>query len=145
MKGEIQPDHIAVNKFLLQVVGLIPLTVTEVSGIEDELDTMELPDRTIASSGTRRATEFTMMMPMHHGAEQAAMEAWFRECQDPISPTYKKPCTLTHQSISGGASRSYSLSGVFPKGRNLPDLEKINDGDMAQVEWVMSVDDVLPL
>lgn len=145
MKGEIQPDHIPVNKFVFQIVGLIPITATEISGIEDELDTTELPDRTVASGGNRRATEFTMMVPMHHTAEQAAMEAWFLESQDPVSPTYKKPCTLTHTSISGNASRNFSLSGVFPKGRNLPDLEKINEGELAQVEWVMQADDILPL
>ena len=85
------------------------------------------------------------MVPMHHSAEQLAMEAWYREAQDPVSPTYKKPCTLTHQSLSGNANRNYSLVGVFPKGRNLPDLDKAAEGDMAMVEWVMSADDILPL
>lgn len=145
MKGEIQPDHIPINKFLFQIVGLIPIYVSEISGIEDELNVMELPDRTVVSTGTRQATEFTMMLPLHHGAEQTAMEAWFLESQEPISPTYKKPCTLTFESISGGKTRNFSLSGVFPKGRNLPDLEKANEGEIAMVEWVMSADDILPI
>lgn len=145
MKGEIQADHIAVNKYTFQIVGLIPILATEISGIEDELETTELPDRTMASGGNRKAVEFTMMVPMHHTAEQAAMEGWYLEGQDPVSPLYKKPCTLTHTSLSGNAGRSYSLSGVFVKGRNLPDLEKANEGEIAQVEWVMSADDILPL
>lgn len=145
MKGEIAPDHMPLNKYTLQVIGLIPITAMEVSGIEDELETIELPDRTVASSGNRKATEFTAMMPMHHSAEQAALELWFRESQDPVSPTYKKPCTLSHASLSGSNIRTFSLAGVFPKKRKLPDLEKAAEGDLAMVEWTFSVDDVLPL
>lgn len=145
MKGEILPDHMAVNKYTLQIIGLIPITAVEVSGIEDELEVTELPDRTMASGGNRKATEFTMMVPAHHIAEQAALEVWFRESQDPVSPTYKKPCTLTLESQSGNVTRGYTLSGVFPKGRNTPDLEKKNEGEIALIEWVMSVDDVIPL
>ena len=145
MKGIIQEDHMPTNKFTFQVVGLIPLTVIEHSGIEDELDTTELPDRTIASGGTRKATEFTLMMPTHHTAEQAVMELWFREAQDPVSPTYKKPCTLTMERLSSAAGRNFSLVGVFPKKRALPDLDKSNEGEMAMTEWTMSADDVLPL
>lgn len=145
MKGSIQSDHMPTNKYLLQIVGLLPITATEISGIEDELETTELPDRTMASGGNRKASEFTMKVPLHHAAEQAAMEIWFRESQDPVLPTYKKPCTLTHQSISGNASRNFSLVGVFPKKRKLPDLEMKNEGELAVVEWTMSADDILPL
>lgn len=145
MKGEILADHMSVNKYTLQIIGLIPITAVEISGIEDELETTELPDRTVASGGNRKATEFTMMVPAHHTAEQAALELWYRESQDPVSPTYKKPCTLTLESISGNATRGYTLSGVFPKGRNTPDLEKKNEGEIALIEWVMSVDDIIPI
>jgi hypothetical protein len=134
-----------VNKYTFQIIGLIPITATEVSGIEDELETTELPDRTVASGGNRKATEFTAMVPLHHTAEQAALEIWFRESQDPVSPGYKKPCTLTHESLSGANNRTFSLSGVFPKKRKLPDLEQKNEGELAQVEWTFSADDVLPL
>lgn len=145
MKGEIKPDHMPVNKYELQVAGLVTLTAVEISGLEDELQTIELPDRTVASGGFRKATEFKIMLPLHHAAEMTGMEVWYREAQDPITPTYKKPCTLIHKSLSGSKSRSYTLLGVFPKKRTLPDLEKKNEGEMALVEWMMSVDDVIPL
>lgn len=145
MKGELQKDHIPVNKYVLQVIGLIPIKATEISGIEEELETAELPDRTVASGGNTKATEFSMMTPMHHLSEQAALEVWWQESKDPVSPTYKKPCTLTMTSISGNKSRGYTLTGVFPKQRNLPDLEMANEGEMATVEWIMSVDSILPL
>jgi hypothetical protein len=145
MKGEVQADHIPVNKFTLKVVGLLDIYLSTVSGIEDELQTIDLPDRTKASGGNRSATEFTAMQPIHHTAEVVAMEAWFKEGQDPISPTYKKPCTLIMQSLSGQKSRSYTLIGVFVSKRALPDLDKSDDGEMAQIEWTFSVDDLLPL
>jgi len=144
MKGAIQADHIPVNKYVLLVLGLPTLTPTEIGGLEDELQTTELPDRTRASGGNRGPSEFTIMLPMHHTVEQAAMEVWFRESQDPVSPTYKKVATLIHQSISGNASRTYSIVNAFPTKRVLPDLEMENEGELAAVEWTISVDDIVP-
>jgi hypothetical protein len=145
MKGEIQTDFMPVNKYELQVLGLVKLVAVTISGIEDELETIDLPDRTKGTGGQRKATSFKLGTPMHHATEQAAMEIWYKESQDPVSPTYKKPCTLIHKSLSGNNSRSYTLVGVFPMKRTLPDLEKKNEGDMAIVEWEMSVDDIFPL
>jgi len=145
MKGVIQSDHIPVNKYELRVLGMPPLVLTEISGIEDELETADLPDRTVASGGNRKASEFTMMQPMHHTVEVAAMELWFRESQDPVSPTYKKIGTLIRTSISGGNSVSRTLVGIFPKKRTDPDMEMANEGEMAQIEWTMSLDDVEPI
>ena len=145
MKGAIQADHIPINKYELLVLGMPSLTPTEVSGIEDELQTTELPDRTRASGGNRGPTEFTMMLPMHHLLEQAAMEVWYRESQDPVLPTYKKVGTLIHKSNSGETLRTYSLLKAFPTKRVLPDLEMENEGEIALVEWTISVDDLLPI
>lgn len=145
MKGEIQADHIPLNKYTLQVIGLIAITATEISGIEDEIESVELPDRTVATSGWRKATEFTVMVPLHHTAEQAALELWFAESQGVVSPVYKKPAVLTHESITGLNTRAFSLAGVWPKKRKLPDLERTAEGDLAGVEWTFSCDNVMPI
>lgn len=145
MKGAIQPNHIPLNKYQLLVLGLPQLTPIEFSGIEDELQTQEMPDRTVASGGHRGATEATMMLPAHHDVENFAMELWYRESQDPVSPTYKRTATLVMQNIDGSAGRTYTLVGVFPKKRSTPDLELENEGEMAGIEWVLSIDDVLPI
>lgn len=145
MKGVIRPDHIPVNKYELRVLGAPSLVLYEVSGIEDELETTDLPDRTVASGGNRKSTEFTAMQPLHHTAEKAYMELWFRESQDPVSPSYKKAATLVHSSISGINSKSFQLVGVFPCKRKLPDLEMENEGEMAGIEWTFKADDILPL
>jgi hypothetical protein len=145
MKGAILPDHIGVNKYQLLINGVAPLTLTEATGLEDELQTTELPDRTRASGGNRGPSEIEVKIPMHHLIEQAAMELWFKESQDPVAPTYRRAATLLHFSISGVVIRSYSLLGVFPSKRVNPDLEMANEGELALVTWTLSVDDILPL
>jgi len=145
MKGEIRADHMPANKFQFRVAGLADLGAVTVSGIEDELEAVELPDRTMASGGQRKAGEFEIGIPMHHTAEIAAMELWFVESQDPVLPTYKKPCTLLHPSISGQSSRNFTLTGVFPKKRALPDLDKSDEGNMNVETWTMSYDNIIPI
>lgn len=145
MKGVIDTDHIPLNKYRLQFLGIPELTPVEISGLEDELETTDLPDRTRASGGNRGMSEFTVMLPMHHTVEQAALETWFLESQDPVAGTYKKSGTLIMETISGTADRSYTLVGVFPTKRVLPDLELANEGEMASVEWTLSVDDIIPV
>jgi len=145
MKGKIKPDHMPVNKFELIIIGLPPFTPITVSGIEDELQTVDLPDRTKASGGNRGPSEVVVMLPMHHLAEQAAMELWYTESQDPVAPTYKKVGTLIYKSLSGQAFKSYTLDGVFPSKRSLPEGDMANEGEQANVEWTLQVDNVLPI
>jgi len=145
MKGVIQPDHIPTNNYELLILTLPKITAVTMSGIEDELETTELPDRTVASGGNRKATEVTLGVPMHHLVEQAALEVWFTEAQGPVSPSYKKAGTLLYTSASGEVVRSYTVIGVFPKKRSLPEGEMKNEGEQANVEWVFSIDDLLPI
>ena len=145
MKGDIQPDHIPVNKFQLIVVGLPPIHFTQLSGIEEELDVTDLPDRTKATGGNTQPVEFTAMTPLHHTVERAALEAWFQEGQDPVSPTYQKAASLIHSSIGGGSLATFSLIGLFISKRKLPDLDTANEGEMAVVEWTFNANDLLPV
>jgi len=145
MKGKIDKDHIALNRFQLKVLGLAEIVATEIGGLEDELETTDLPDRTRASGGNRGPTEINVSVPMHHTVAQAAIELWFKQSQDPVAPDYKRSATLIHQKISGSGDRSYTLSGMFPTKRTLPDLDMANEGEMAVVEWTFSVDDVIPV
>lgn len=145
MKGAIAPDHIGDNNYQFLVAGLLPLTAVEISGIDEELKTADLPDRTRASGGTRDPVEFDLMVPAHHDLEIAAMEVWYKEAQDPaVLPTYKKPCTLVMPRISGTGGRTYTLVGVFVKGRGIPSMKMDGDGSMQVITYKMSADDVIP-
>lgn len=145
MKGEILPNIITINRYKLSILGIIDLTPVTITGIEDELETVKLPDRTVASNGQRKSTSFTMGIPAHHELEKVAMEAWFIEGQDPISPIYKKTCTLEMTAIAGDGSATFTLVGVFPMKRGIPALALTDEGTMATFEWAMSVDNVLPI
>lgn len=145
MKGKILPDHIPVNKFQLLVIGLPILTITEISGLEDELEIVTLPDRTKATGGNSIPSEFTVMTPAHHMIEQKAWEKWYKEGKEPVSPTYKKTATLVMRSLSGQLALTRSLVGLFVSKRKDPDGEMANEGEMATVEWTLQVDDILPL
>lgn len=145
MKGVIKPDHMPVNKYELIVPGLPTLVFTTISGLEDELQTVDMPDRTVRSGGNRGPVEFTATQPMHHTVERAAMEVWYREAQDPVLPSAYKVGTLVHKSNSGAASASYTLIDLFPTKRKLPDLEMANEGEEGEIEWTFKASDVIPI
>ena len=145
MKGVIQKDHIPLNKFKLVVLGLPEFTFTALSGLEEELDVVTLPDRTVASGGRTGPVEFTVMLPIHHTVERAAMEIWYQEGQDPVTPTYQKPGTLVLESISGNTIATFSMPDMFVGKRGMPDFEMDNDGEMAEIEWTIHASDMLPI
>lgn len=144
MKGVLAPDHIPKNKYQLRVTGLPPITFTAVSGLEEELETVDLPDRTTASGGNTKPIEFTARMPTHHVTERIAMENWFSECQDPVPESYKKIGTLIKQSISSLASVSYMLHGLYVCKRSTQDLEMENEGELDEIEWTFKADQIFP-
>lgn len=144
MKGVFPTDHLPVNKFRLLVEDLPEtLVITKLSGLEDELDTVELPDRTMASGGNVKGGEFTIETPMDDSAEHAAMDEWFKLGHDPVQPNYKKSCVLIHTSISGEKEVAYNILGAFVSKRKLPDLEMANEGDPAIVEWTCKYDQAM--
>jgi hypothetical protein len=145
MKGDIQPGHIAVNHYELLVTGLPPLTPVSIGGLEEELDTVDLPDRTKATGGDTQPVETEIMIPAHHHIEIAAMEAWYQECKDPVTPTHKKVATLVLKShVDGQVPRTFTWLGTMITGRSTPDLEKANEGEMASYTYSISIDELIP-
>lgn len=145
LKGRIQPNHIPKNSFELQINGLAKtIFFTEIGEIPEELDVVDLPDRTTASGGgNTKATEFTGMQPSHHDVEVQIMESWFQEAQDPVAATYKKTGTLLQKAIDGTIVRTYTLQGIFPKRRSIGEMSIENEGELQVIEWTFSVDDVI--
>lgn len=142
MKGSVQPNHIPVNNFELFVIGMPPILFTEVSGLEQETESADMPDRTVVSGGNVKATEFTAMMFEHHRVELAALELWRREGVDPVSPTYKKIGTLIKRSIDGQIASTRTITGLWIKKRTDADLDMANEGEPAMVEFTFSADKI---
>lgn len=144
IKGVLLPNHVQLNKYDLRVIGVAPLVITAVSGIEEELDVSDLPDRTKATGGRTKPVEFDITIPAHEVISQKAMELWFEETKDPVSPTHKKIGTLTTFTQSNFPLVSFTLDGLMPIKRALPDYEMDGDGEMAEHVWTMSADELLP-
>jgi len=144
LKGAVQPNHIPVNSFELIVIGLAVPTIflTEITGLDQETEKVDLPDRTVASGGNKKALEFTAMSFEHHTEELSALEAWRQEGVDPVTPTYKKTATLIKRGIEGQVLTRRALTGLWIPQRKDADLDVANEGDPAMVEWSFSADDV---
>lgn len=145
LQGTVQSGHIPVNNYELIIVGLPPIVFTKLSGFEVENEAVDLPDRTKASGGNRKPIEFTGMTFEHHTAERAALEFWFQEGKDPVSPTYKKVGTLIKRDIHGRVASTNSMLGLWITKKKTPDLDHANEGEPALVEWTFSADNVQPI
>lgn len=144
MKHVLLPDHIPTNKYVLAFAGVNPITFTSVGALEEEIDKVDLPDRTSASGGRTKPIEFDVKVPAHHGVEVAAMENWLAEGQDPVSPGYKKTGTLSMISLSGALSFVGTLVGVWNFKRGTPELEMNSDGDLSEITYSLCTDQFLP-
>lgn len=145
LKFAIQPDHIPVNNYALIVNGLQPITFVSVGALEKELDTVDLPDRTTASTGRTKAGETEVSVPAHHTVEVAQMEQWFTEGKDPIDPNYKKVATLTMISGTRQINKVFTLVQCYVSKGGTPDLEMNDDGEMAVMKYTIKWDDILGL
>lgn len=143
MKAIIQPDHIRTSKYRFQPVGLPPILYTSVGALEQEMDTVDLPDRTKATGGRAKAGDTDVKVPMHHVQEVAAMDSWWEEGKDPVTLTYKKPCSMSYISNSGLVLQTYTVLGVWVNKRATPDAELEGEGDMAEVTYGLCWDDIV--
>jgi hypothetical protein len=145
MKGVLQPDHIPLNNYQLRIQDLPTITFITIAGLEEELENVDLPDRTAASGGHTKTIEFTATMPLHHITEMTAMENWFSGSQDPVEQRYKKVGTLVLVSLTGLVRKSFLINGMFPCKRKTGDLDMANEGELHVVEWTFKADQVIAL
>jgi hypothetical protein len=142
LKGQIQANHIPINKYSLSVATLPALIFTTVSGIEQETAGTILPDNTKASGGEQQPFELTCEIPLHHAAEVAAIEAWYKEGKDPVTATYKKTGTMIYSTIGGTVGKTLTVSGMWVSKVKYPDTDMGNEeGELALLEVTFSCDD----
>jgi len=140
MKGAVQAGHIPVNNYELIVVGLPQILFVTISGLEDETESVDLPDRTVASGGNTKPIEFTGTTFEHHIAERAALEIWRLEGIDPVSPLYKKVGNIIKRDIHGVIKSTQTLVGLWIMKKKNADLDLANEGDPALIEWTFKTD-----
>jgi hypothetical protein len=144
IKGVIKENRVQTNKFTALIQpGVGQVLFTAMSGLEEELDAVELPDRTMRSGGRKKTIEFDATQPMHHDIEVLSMEAWYRECQDPVSPLHLKIMTLILWDQQGLPRRRVTLFNVWVKKRVHSDLELEGDGEMGTITWTLQADELM--
>lgn len=139
-KFVVQEDHIPVNNYTLTINGLPPITFTSVGALEQEIEWVELPDKTQASTGRSKPGEVEVKIPAHHSIEVAAMETWSIEGQDPITPGYKKSGNLSFYSGTLLRVLNVTIIGAFICKGATPEGEMANEGEMAELTYTMKWD-----
>lgn len=146
VKGQILPDPIRTNKYRFDVPDIgIPLTVVAVSGVERESEVIETPDGSVHPGGKTGPMEFEIAIPSHHRVQQAAMNAWFEEGQDPVTPTARKVATLQTMSGTELLVDSRFFLNCFPFKESDGDLDMGEAGTMKVKRWGMKAEDSWPI
>jgi len=143
IKGVLKPDHAPVNAFELIVLELPQITFTKVDGIEEEIEGVEMPDKTMASGGNTLPVEFTAEMPLHHTTELAALETWYNLGKGNVALGYKKNGTMIYRTISGAVAKMIPLTELWVKKRKYPDVDMSDEGKPGFVVWTFSAKVVL--
>jgi hypothetical protein len=135
LKRMVHADHMPVNNYQMLVNGIIPIVFVTVEGLDEELETVDLPDRTARSGGNTKALSFTAKQMMHHTEEVNALERWYKDSQHPVKPDYLKNATLIFKSLTDLHSKSYALIECFPHKRVIPNADMNDEGKAAEITW----------
>lgn len=146
VKGTIKPGHTPRNSYKLTIVPPLSAEITAVSigGLEQDTDTVTMPDRTVRTGGAAGIVEFDIGLPEHHVAEVKAMEAWRRETILG-GPFHKKAVTIEKKAVDGTTVITWSLLGVLNAGVGTPDLEMENEGEMSVITYKLKADTLIVL
>lgn len=154
LKNTIAGSHIPDNLFkLTPVYPPFPtgLTIIKISGIKEELENSDMPDRTWATGGQTKPISFTVEVPMHHAVEQIYWEDWYQagQANQGVRDDYKRDCNLTNIPITGltgsGFVRLWGISGVGIVSRELPDLDMNGEGKLTTIKYEMKADSIFPI
>ena len=143
LKRTIRADHMPVNNYRLNVTNMIPIVFISVEGLDEELETVDLPDRTARSGGNTKAGSFTAKIMLHHTNEVAALERWYKDSQHPVKPDYLKNATLTFWSLTDQKSKTYALTDVFPHKRAISNADMNDEGKPAEATWTFRFTEVI--
>lgn len=142
IKGVLQENRVQDNKYALVVQpGVGMCTLTAVSGLEQEIDKAELPDRTARSGGRTKAIEFDVTQPMHHTLEVLAWELWWTMCSNSV-PGYLKLGLLTLFDDRNIPVKKFILPKLWITKRKHSDNELDSEGKMGTITWTLSADDI---
>jgi hypothetical protein len=141
IKGEVLPGAAPRSKFRVFVGGLPPFYASKFTGLESELETVELADRTMQSAGNTKASTADVSGYVHHSVEAAAWDAWWVQSQAG-GAGYKRAATVEVMGADDIPVAIYALAGVFPMKWSLGDLDKTST-EATEITYSLSVDSVI--
>lgn len=142
LKRIVKEDHMPVWNYKLMVQGMPTFIFINVNGLDEELESVDLPDRTAASGGNTKPGNFTAKIMMHHSSEVEALEQWYNDSKHPVKPNYKKNATLVFKSLTDTRSKTFALLGIFPHKRVIPNAEMNDEGKPAELDWTFRYDEI---
>lgn len=143
IKGEVLAGAAPRSKFHLLVTGLPPFYATKLTGLESELEVLELSDRTRQSAGFTKASNADVSGYVHHVVEAAAFDAWWVQSQAG-GVGYKRAATLEMLGPDEIPVAIYALAGVFPTKWAMGDLDRTAT-EAVEITYSLSVDSVIKL
>lgn len=143
VKGEILPGAAPRSKFRVIFAGLPPFYASKFTGLESELEVLELPDRTRQSAGNTKASTADVAGMVHHTIEAAAWDGWWVQSQAGVAG-YKRAGTVEVLGPDDVPVAFYALAGVFPTKWMLGDLDKTST-DSVEITYSLSVDSVIKI
>jgi len=143
IQGIMQPDHAPINAYEFLILDLPKIVFTKVDGAEEEVETVDLPDRSQASGGNTKPVEFTAQQALHHKVEVAALEVWYNLGRGNVAEGYKKNGSMVYKTISGAVAKVIPMTEIFIKKRKYPDVDMENAGDAGMIVWTFSAKLVL--
>lgn len=145
LKGKIQENPYPVNKFRLLVTGLPEVTLVTSDEIEETLTIVTMPDRTKRSGGQTDPIEFSGTIPAHHEVERLALDQWYNQAKDPVTPGYRKAGSIVFERADGARILPFEFTNLWISGRTVPAGDMANDGDPALITYKFQADEITPV
>ena len=140
LEGIIPLDVISAADFEFRVNGL-ELIVLERSGLEQEIDQIELPDGRIVSGQKVKAQEMTIMVAAHMTREVTFFDQWMEQARGPRVPrTAYRTVTIVGKSNTKTRRNREILRQCWVCKRSNPDLNlDTGSTEMTKIEYTLKV------
>ena len=164
-KGEIKENRYVTNRGVVYFGSILgagdisDVYFTKSSEIKLETETFRAPDGTVLSTGKSKSFDWTIEVPMHHydnrrlitwhgiASANLFMYKWtatviYFRAEHNSSPIFEEnfPFTVTNRNNNAPPGASFVLQGIWPKSYSLPPTDKSDNGELATVTWIFSVD-----
>jgi phage tail-like protein len=144
-KNRILLDVQKAKFFKLLIDGVETLSVQSVSGLGFEFANSEhfSEGKIVNTASTKRATDvtFTKVVGLS-GTASRSLYDWTELVENETPSSYKKDVVLQEfATVTGGLTRTWSLSGCYPLSNSIADYDQASEDNLIET-FVLKVDDI---